>query len=313
MKGIEKYKQITKNIGVFCDYTNVGIINTNQGLYILDPGGTVESGKKLIDVISSFFPSKEVEGVFLTHAHTDHTGGIQPILETFSSTVYAGKTTACLLEIPESIAYIYSGSKPGKEMKAKEFLMDTPVKTDIILADNQEIDIGNIIVKAIELPGHCPGMMGFLIYDKDEDKKVFFLGDAFFGINMLSKIWIPFILSPKEFRNSIEKIENTSASFYVPGHGEICTINNAGCVAEHNIMITYELEDLLLKLIEKNCKETGRMIEAVANFSGMKLKTVNYFLILCTVKSYLSSLEEDGKIENYMENNRLLWRIKSKK
>ena len=50
---------------------------------------------------------------------------------------------------------------------------------------------------------------GFIVEDKDEGKKSFFLGDAFFGMKMLSKIWIPFILSPKEFRKSIEKIERT--------------------------------------------------------------------------------------------------------
>ena len=63
----------------------------------MDPGGTVDTGKEIIDALSKLFPGKEVEGIFLTHAHTDHTGGIPPILETFSSTVYAGKTTACFL------------------------------------------------------------------------------------------------------------------------------------------------------------------------------------------------------------------------
>lgn len=307
---IEKYRQITRNIGVLCDYTNVGVITTPQGIYLMDPGGTVDTGKEIIDALSKLFPGKEVEGIFLTHAHTDHTGGIPPILETFSSTVYAGKTTACFLEVPQAIGYIYSGSKPGKEMGAKEFVMDDSVKTDIILADGQEIDLGSAIVKTIDLPGHCPGMTGFIVEDKDEGKKSFFLGDAFFGMKMLSKIWIPFILSPKEFRKSIEKIERTASDFYVPAHGEISTVETAGCVAEHNIMITYELEDLILKLIEKGNMGNDGLVEAIANYAGMKMKSVNYFLILCTVKSYLSSLEEDGKIENYMENNRLIWRLK---
>lgn len=307
---IEKYRQVTKNVGVLCDHTNIGIINTPQGLYLMDPGGTVETGKALLDILAKLFPGKEVEGIFLTHAHTDHTGGIPPVLETFSSTLYAGRTTSCFLQVPDAIGYIYSGSKPGKEMSAKEFLMEAPVKTDIILADNQEIDIGGFIIKTMDLPGHCPGMTGFIVHDKEENKKIFFLGDAFFGMKMLSKIWIPFILSPKEFRNSIEKIERTPADFYVPGHGEISTVETAGCVAEHNIMITYELEDLILKLIERGNMGNDALIEAIANYSGMKLKSVNYYLILCTVRSYLSSLEEDGKIENYMENNKLLWRIK---
>lgn len=307
---IEKYKQITKNMGVLCNRTNTLVVQTEKGLYLTDPGETIESGKELIDVLSQLFPGKEVEGIFLTHAHTDHTGALPPVLETFSSTIYAGRTTAALLQVPEATGYIYSGSKPGKEMGAKEFVMDTAVNTDIILSDGQEIDIGNIIVKTIALPGHCPGMTGFIFFDKEDHKKVFYLGDAFFGMKMLSKIWIPFILSPEEFRNSIEKIERIPADFYVPGHGEVCTTETAGCVAEHNIMITYELEDLILKIIEKGSTEISRIIETIANYSGMKLKSVNYYLILCTVKSYISSLEEEGKIENYMENNRLLWRIK---
>lgn len=307
----EKYIQLTKNIGVLSGGSdNVGIIDTPKGLYVLDPGGTDDMGNQIIQTLGELFPGKEIAGIFLTHAHTDHTGGITPILEHFSSTVYAGKTTANFLEIPESIAMIYSGSLPGKEMADRDFLMDHPVQTDVIITDSQEIDLGGIIAKAIELPGHCPGMTGFIFFDKEAGKKVFFLGDAFFGMKMLGKIWIPFILDPVAFRSSVEKIERISADYYVPGHGETCTIDKAGCVAEHNIMITYEFEDLIIKLIGSGCNEISSIIESTANYAGMKLKSVNYHLILCTLKSYMASLERDGIIENYMESNRLKWRIK---
>lgn len=305
-----KIQKLTKNIGLLSNYTNTGVINTSKGLYLLDPGGTDESGLQIMDAIDEECPGKDISGIFLTHAHTDHCGGVPAIIDRFQSTIYSSKTTANFIEIPESIAMIYSGSRPGKEMGAREFLLDVPITTDIILANGQEIDLGEVSVSAIDLPGHCPGMMGFVVHDKEDGKKAFFLGDAFFGMKTLKKIWIPFILNPMEFRNSIELIERTPADLYIPGHGEVCSIDIAGCVAEHNIMITYELEDLILKLIGSGCNEISHIIEATANYAGMKLKSVNYYLILCTIKSYISTLEEEGKIENYMESNRLLWRLK---
>ena len=91
----EKYIQLTKNIGVLSGGSdNVGIIDTPKGLYVLDPGGTDDMGNQIIQTLGELFPGKEIAGIFLTHAHTDHTGGITPILEHFSSTV-------CLFEMVE--------------------------------------------------------------------------------------------------------------------------------------------------------------------------------------------------------------------
>lgn len=305
-----KYHQLTKNIGIIGSNANVGVLNTSAGIFLIDAGGTEKAGNEIIDLIEELFPGKIIAGVFLTHAHTDHAGGVPAIVERTSASVYAAKTTSCFLEIPESTVMIYAGGKPCKEMYTEEFLMSRPVKTDVVLAENQELNLGGIAVKTIDLPGHCPGMTGFLVKDLEDKKKVFFLGDAFFGMKMLKKIWIPFILDPAEFRNSIYKIEQTSSDWFIPAHGECCTMETAGCVAEHNIITTYEFEDLILKLIGSDCNEMSRILEATANYAGMKLKASNYYLIMTTLRSYIASLEEEGAIESYMENNKLLWRLK---
>ena len=308
---LNKYQQITKNIGLIADGTNVGVIQTENGIILVDAGGTSETGKAIMETVHQFFPDKEITGIFLTHAHTDHVGGLTYILEHCNPTGYAGKVTASFLEVPQATAMIYAGGKPCKVMRTTEFLMDIPVKTDFILEENISIDIGGISVRIIDLPGHCPGMTGFIFSDNEAGKKVFFLGDAFFGMKMLKKIWIPFILDPADFRDSVMKIEQTNADFFIPGHGEVCTIETAGCVAEHNIMITYEFEDLILKLIKSGCNEISRILESTANYAGMKLKATNYYLIMTTLKSYMASLEEEEQIESYMENNALLWRLKN--
>ncbi|MBQ0039012.1 MAG: MBL fold metallo-hydrolase [Treponema sp.] len=306
----DKYQQLSTNVGLFLASTNVGVINTSDGLYLVEAGGSEEDGKSIIAALAQLYPGKKIAGIFLTHAHTDHTGGAPFILDHTQAKIYAGKITAGFLEIPQAVSIVYSGGNASREMSAKEFLMPCAVHTEFRLEEKDMTDLGDATVETIDLPGHYQGMTGFLVTDKADGKKTFFLGDGFFGIKMLKKIWIPFIMHPADFRHSIEKIEATDADFYSPAHGETCDRETVQSVAEHNIMITLQFEELIKKLIAGGATEIDRILEGAANYCALSLKKVNYYLIMTTLRSYLTSMENEGKITSAMENNKLIWSVK---
>ena len=172
-----------------------------------------------------------------------------------------------------------------------------------------KIELDELFIEIISLPGHFFDQVGFLVTDKSENKKVFFLGDGFFGIPLLNRFWIPFIYEPEDFRKSIEKIEEIYADFYIPGHGDVCTNENLEAVAEFNIIVTLEFEKLIKKLLLEKPQNQEELLKSVADYAGLELKESNYILIGTTLRSYLSSMNRRGILEHKIVENRLIWSV----
>ena len=110
------------------------------------------------------------------------------------------------------------------------------------------------------------------------------------------------------FRESIEKIENTDADFYIPSHGEKCTREQLPALAEVNKLITLETETLILKTLRQEPRCYEEVLKAVADFAGLKMRFSQYILIGTTIRSYLSRLYNNGKVTCEMQGNRLIWK-----
>ena len=175
--------------------------------------------------------------------------------------------------------------------------------------DDTILNMGSIQFTPISLPGHYYGQEGFLVNDTENNKKVFFLGDALFGMQMLKKYWIPYMIDPNIFLQSLKKVASIDADYYVPGHGEIYTRENLNAIIEMNVMVVLETRSLLLKLLDKTAMTHEELLESVADFSGIDLHLSQFVLIGSTLRSYLSCLKDEGLVICYIEDNRLLWKL----
>lgn len=85
------------------DGKNLYVLEINQRLYILDAGLKYPTAElygvdMIINDISYLIENKDrVVGIFLTHAHDDHIGGVYNILKEFKAPVYASKFTMAVL------------------------------------------------------------------------------------------------------------------------------------------------------------------------------------------------------------------------
>lgn len=90
----------------------------------------------------------DISHLFLTHTDYDHAGGVK---------VFKNARTY----ISENEEQMINGTT-SRLLKLKY----NRLKTDYnLLKDNEEIQIGNIKVKAIDTPGHTPGSMSYIIND----------------------------------------------------------------------------------------------------------------------------------------------------
>ena len=140
--------------------TNVYLVldeETKHG-FIVDPGA--HSNKLLEDLEKN---EVILDYIILTHAHGDHIGGVEELLELYPN----AKLMAGLNELPMMNGKIDNSSREicGKNIR---------LNPDKLLEDQENFSCGNMTFKVIETPGHTPG--GICLYAPG----VLFSGDTLF-------------------------------------------------------------------------------------------------------------------------------------
>lgn len=127
---------------MFIKTLQVGPIETNCYLVadsetkkcaIIDPG---EEGSYILDTMESL--GLECACVMLTHAHFDHVGAVEYILEETGAPLY--------MNAKDNNACIGSGSET----------FSAPEGT-IFYKDGDSVSVGNLCFEVLETPGHTPG------------------------------------------------------------------------------------------------------------------------------------------------------------
>ncbi len=308
----DRFKKLTDHIGFFPHGTNIGLIDGGDGLYLVDSGNTSEDGKKIVEEAEKLYPGKKIKGIICTHAHNDHCGGNKIIKEMTGAEIWASYKAHRILEIPESIAFIFWGGLPFSDINSQSFSAEGEYTVDRDIFAGKTITLDNgLKILPLLLPGHYFEHLGILAVETNGDS-VFFLGDSCFGSEMIKKYWIPYMVNPEEFRSSIKKIMETEASYYIPGHGELCDREKIQAVCEMNLIITLEVETLILNVLKKADMTHEEILEAIADFAGIEMKLGQFVLIGSTVKSYLGSLFNRGMVTYRMDSNRMVWSIPKK-
>ncbi|MCR5218825.1 MBL fold metallo-hydrolase [Treponema sp.] len=298
------YVKLSQNCGYFNTSDACGIVTTASSVYIIDTGVSSQDGEDLVKAIGEIFPQKKIAAIINTHSHSDHSGGNAAIVRLTGAQVWCSEKADCILRMPEITGYLYSGGTPVNEIAGHNRVKSEYSRADRFIKE-ETIEIEGVKLSFIPSEGHFFGHYGILA--DDGDKKVYFLGDGFFGKDMLKKAWLPFIYDGDAFRKSIEKIEKTECDYYVAAHGGVYTKDTVHAAAELNIMVTLEAELKILKLLKKKAMSHEEILKEILDFAGIKPKLIQYLLIGTTIQSYLSCLCNRGLIKYRLEDNRMLW------
>ena len=135
---------------------NVGtvayVIQTSAGLMMIDALGANQVESDLLPGFKTLgLDPAQVKTILVAHGHADHFGGSAYFQQKFGSKVYVSAADWTLMETPPR------GRGPGTPPPA------APPKRDGELRDGESVTLGNVSVRAVAVPGHTPGSMGFVI------------------------------------------------------------------------------------------------------------------------------------------------------
>lgn len=125
---------------------------------VIDPG---DEGEKLKEILDSH--EFKVQGILLTHGHSDHIGAVQALVEAYQVPVYIHKRDAEYLTNPEVNLSAYSGRSITVNVGDVHYVKE-----------GDTISLGDMTFTVIETPGHTPG--GVCYYTKG----TLFAGDTLF-------------------------------------------------------------------------------------------------------------------------------------
>lgn len=306
-KAEDNFFKLSEHVSYIALPTNIGLISVpskdgSTKIYLIDSGNDSEIGRILLEFIESKFNKARLVAIINTHSHADHCGANEYLKEKTGCQIWASRGEAALMEFPELETSLIWGGAAIKDLRTKYFLADS-CHTDKKFLNNDTLTIEGIQIKVFSLPGHYLDQTGFLISDTD-GKKSCFLGDAISGRNVIKKYWIQYLLNERKTKESLQKISKIKADFYIPGHGNM--VKEIEGLAELNILALLETENLILEELNSP-RTTEEILKSVADRNDIQLKLSQYVLIKSTLRAYLSSLFDEGKISYTIENNILHW------
>jgi hydroxyacylglutathione hydrolase len=181
------HKEISDIVIIKDLFTEIFLIRTGNGFIAIDSGyrnAIIQKGLAYNNI-----KPEDVKAVFITHSDIDH----QNAAEVF---------TRARFYFPKKEIEMIANGVP--RLKYLPFIKNS-VRLNHYTAvnDNDSLQIDNLKVKCISLPGHTLGSMGYII-----DDKYLFSGDAFRIKN--GKITVPdlklFVMDLNEMKKSIEKV-----------------------------------------------------------------------------------------------------------
>ncbi|WP_310533733.1 MBL fold metallo-hydrolase [Novosphingobium sp.] len=173
-------KQLASDLHMLPGLVNVYILETAEGLVVLDTGFPGRASK-ILDAVGSLGKTPaDVKHIVLTHCHPDHIGSAAALKRETRATVWAHPLDAPMMEAGTTMR---DGMCPSPGLRnrilakllAGKVATVEPVQVDRLVEDGDRPDFAPGMT-AIHIPGHCNGQLAF---HWDRHGGVLFPADAF--------------------------------------------------------------------------------------------------------------------------------------
>ena len=171
------------------------VIQTSAGLMMIDALGANQVESELLPGFKQLgLDPAQVKTILVGHGHADHFGGSAYFQQKFGSKVYVSAADWTVMEAPPAPGRGRGGPPPP-----------APPKRDGELRDGESVTLGNVSVRAVAVPGHTPGSMGFIIPVMDRGERHV---AALFGGSWLT----PGLLNDEAMRTYIASVAHFRAA-----------------------------------------------------------------------------------------------------
>lgn len=197
--------------------SNSYLIMTKKFQVLVDTGKAAASQILLEKLKALTNPETPLKHLCLTHSHYDHCQNATKLKDNYQCKIWLSKKEGNYAEngftpLPNgtnlfsNLISILGQNLPKKLFSYPGFSPDILINEDGILESED--------LKIILSPGHTEGSISIIV-----DEEIAIVGDALFGI-FKDSVMPPFADDQKEMIQSWEKLLNTGAHIFLPGHGK---------------------------------------------------------------------------------------------
>lgn len=275
--------------------TNIGIYKLDdEKVCLIDTGNDKDSGRKILKIINE--QNWQVECIINTHSNADHVGGNKFIQDRTNCKILSSKIETAIINNPELEPALLYGAMPLNELNNK-FLLAKESNCQII---------DNNLPEGLEyftLKGHFIDMIGIKTSDN-----IYFLGDSIFSEETINKYHIFFIYDVEKYLQTLDFLETLNGTFYIPSHVKPLTDLKELIKLNKN-----KINEICNKILSfcQNPVTTEEIIKNIFDTYNLEININQYALLGSTIKSYLTYLNNQNRVEYFFKDNLLYWLIKS--
>lgn len=272
--------------------TNIGVYKINdKDVFLVDTGNDKDAGKKILKIINE--QGWNIKGIINTHSNADHIGGNKVIQDRSDCVILANGIEKSFTEYPILESSFLYGAYPFEELQNK-FLCAKESRVTL-LKDNLPLGL-----ESFNLKGHFFDMIGIKTSDD-----VYFLADALFSEETISKYHLFYIYNVKEFLNTLEFLKKLNGNAYVLSHCKVT--NDISNLIEINKNKVLEISDCIFDLCSKELT-FEEILQGVFEKYNLDMNLNQYVLVGSTIKAYLTYLHDLGKLKYEFIDNKMIFK-----
>ncbi len=268
--------------------TNIGVYKLNATDCVLIDCGTSKEGPIIETVLRR--NKLNLKYIVNTHSHADHCGANKYLMKMTGCKIIASKIERAFMRDNKLDIGFLHGGYPLDEYDNR--LMHIDDQKEILSLEHLPKEL-----RSFKLPGHHYGMIGIKTSDG-----VSFIADTLGSKKLVDSQHILLIYDVKGYLKSLDYVEGLDSNILVPSHSEVTT--SIKDLVEFNRNKIYEIIDVLLEML-KNPLTIEDCVAKIFEHFNLKISYNKYLLITSTIRSYLSYLSNNKKIDKLFKDNKL--------
>ena len=290
-------KRLGERTWYFPGRVNIGYYEENGQGYLIDTGLDDDQGRKILKLLGEE-RKIPLRAIINTHSNADHIGANAFIQKRTNCEVWATRIEGVMTEHTTLEPLLLWSAWPFTPILGK-FIEAKPSKVSFIESSGPIMDTA---LTAVPLPGHFLDMIGVKTPDG-----VFFLADSLFDPIILEKYRFSVMLDVASAYETLNKIADTAASWFVPCHA-MATQQIGELVRQNKEGLGWVSEAVLDTLGEPLSRED--ILSGISMKNGLEMDAAHLLLNLACVSAHLTYLAELEKVEPFVRDCRLLWKRK---